>query len=66
MMRIMIAERSTLNKEFKSLGLGQMWEELFLDVKSAYKIIEERIYYTKKQNMFAKLSNSNKCISTFD
>ena len=49
MMRIMLAERSTLNKEFKSLGLGQMWDELILDVKSAYKIIEEIIYYTEKK-----------------
>ena len=39
-----------------------MWDELILDVKSAYKIIEERIYDTEKQNMLAKLSNSNKCI----
>ena len=39
-----------------------MWEELILDVKSAYKIIEERIYDTEKQNILAKLSNSNKCI----
>ena len=33
-----------IKQELQSLGLGQMWDELILDVKSAYKIIEERIY----------------------
>ena len=51
-----------IKQELQALGLGQMWYELILDVKSAYKIIEERIYDTEKQNMLAKLSNSNKCI----
>ena len=51
-----------IKQELQALGLGQMWDELILDVKSAYKIIEERIYDTEKQNMLAKLSNSNKCI----
>ena len=39
-----------------------MWDELILDVKSSYKIMEERIYNSEKQDMLAKLSNSNKCI----
>ena len=50
-----------IKQELQALDLGQMWDELILDVKSAYKIIEERIYDTEKQNMLAKLSNSNKC-----
>ena len=51
-----------IKQALQSLGLGQMWDELILDVKSAYKIIQKRKYDTEKQNMLAKLSNSNQCI----
>ena len=56
-LRIIIAGQSTFKQELQSLGLGQMRDELFLDVKSAYKIIKERIYNRERQNMLAKLSN---------
>ena len=46
-----------MKQELKSLGLGQMWDELKLYMKSAYRIIEKRIYDTEKLNMLAKLSN---------
>ena len=37
--------------------------ELILDVKSAYKVIGKRMYDTEKTKyVFAKLSNSDKCI----
>ena len=44
-----------IKQELQYLGLGQMWDELILDVKSAYKLTEKRIYDTEKQNMLAKL-----------
>ena len=44
-----------IKQELQYLGLGQMWDELILDAKSAYKLTEERIYDTEKQNMLAKL-----------
>ena len=56
-LRIIIAGQSTFKQELQSLGLSQIRDELFLDVKSAYKIIKERIYNTERQNMLAKLSN---------
>ena len=46
-----------IKHELQSLGLGQIWDELIFNVKSANRIIEKRIYDTKKQNMLAKLSN---------
>ena len=51
-----------IKQELQSLGLGQMWDELILHVKSAFRIIEKRIYDREQPNMLAKLSNSNKCI----
>ena len=38
-----------IKQELQSLGLDQMWDELILVVKSAYKIIEERINDSEKQ-----------------
>ena len=38
-------------QELQSLVLGHMWDELILDVKSSYKIIEERIYTTRKNKI---------------
>ena len=46
-----------ITQELQSLDLGQMWDELILYVKSAHKIIEEKIYDTEKENMLSKLSN---------
>ena len=31
-----------IKQELQTLGLGHMWYELILDVKSVYKIIEKR------------------------
>ena len=43
-----------IKQELQTLGLGHMWYELILDVKSDYKIIEKRIYHTEKLKMFGK------------
>ena len=48
-----------IKQELQSSGSGQMWNELILDLQSAYRIIEKRIYDTEKQNMLAKLSRIN-------
>ena len=62
---VYIAENSNtwsvnIKQKLQSSGLGQMWDELILDLKSAYKIIEKRIYDTEKQNILAQFWNSNK------
>ena len=53
-----------IKQELQSLGFVQMWDELILDVNSANKIIE-RPLGTEKQNMLAKLSNTNKLYYTY-